>query len=82
MLQLNIKRLGKIDGVGHRKAGTRQVYRRRPGWKYLHVCIDDASGVACMAIRPDVTVESAVEFTARRCLVCGAEHKGQTDPYG
>ena len=31
MLHLDIKRLGKIDGVGHRKAGTRQVRRRRPG---------------------------------------------------
>ena len=25
MLHLNIKHLGRIDGVGHRKAGTRQV---------------------------------------------------------
>ena len=36
MLHLDIKRLGKIDGVGHRKTGTRQVRRRRPGWEYLH----------------------------------------------
>lgn len=43
MLHLDIKRLGKIDGVGHRKTGTRQVRRRRPGWEYLHVCVDDAS---------------------------------------
>ena len=62
MLHLDIKRLGRIDGVGHRKAGTRQVYRRRPGWEYLHVCIDDASRVAYTAIHPDETAESAVEF--------------------
>ena len=62
MLHLDIKRLGKIDGVGHRKAGTRQVYRRRPGWEYLHVCVDDASRMACTAILPDETAESAVEF--------------------
>ena len=62
MLHIDIKRLGKIDGVGHRKAGTRQVCRRRPGWEYLHVCIDDASRVACTAIHPDETAESAVEF--------------------
>ena len=62
MLHLDIKRLGKIDGVGHRKAGTRQVYRRRPGWEYLHVCIDDASRMAYTAIYPDETAESAVEF--------------------
>ena len=62
MLHIDIKRLGKIDGVGHRKAGTRQVCRRRPGWEYLHVCIDDASRVAYTAIHPDETAESAVEF--------------------
>ena len=62
MLHLDIKRLGRIDGVGHRKAGTRQVYRRRPGWEYLHVCIDDASRVAYTAIHPDETAESAVDF--------------------
>lgn len=62
MLHLDIKRLGKIDGVGHRKAGTRQVCRRRPGWEYLHVCVDDASRMAYTAILPDETAESAVEF--------------------
>ena len=62
MLHLDIKRLGKIDGVGHRKTGTRQVYRRRPGWEYLHVCVDDASRVAYTAILPDETAESAIEF--------------------
>ena len=62
MLHIDIRRLGKIDGVGHRKAGTRQVCRRRPGWEYSHVCIDDASRVACTAIHPDETAESAVEF--------------------
>ena len=31
MLHLDIKKLGKSDGVGHRKTGTRQVCRRRPG---------------------------------------------------
>ena len=62
MLHLDIKRLGKIDGVGHKKAGTRQVCRRRPGWEYLHVCVDDASRAAYTAVLPDETAESAIEF--------------------
>ena len=62
MLHLDIKRLGKIDGVGHKKAGTRQATRRRPGWEYLHVCVDDASRAAYTAILPDETAESAIEF--------------------
>ena len=32
MLHVDMKRLGKIDGIGHRKAGTRQVKRRKLGW--------------------------------------------------
>ncbi len=62
MLHLDIKRLGKIDGVGHKMTGTRQVRRRRPGWEYLHVCVDDASRAAYTAILPDETAESAIEF--------------------
>jgi hypothetical protein len=62
MLHMDIKKLGKIDGVGHKKAGTRQVCRRRPGWEYLHVCVDDASRAAYTAILPDEKAESAVEF--------------------
>ena len=62
MIHLDIKKLGKIDGVGHKKAGTRQVRRKKPGWEYLHVCIDDASRAAYTAVLPDETAESAVEF--------------------
>lgn len=62
MLHLDIKCLSKIDGVGHRKVGSRQAYRRRPGWEYLYVCVDEASRMACTAIFPDETAESAVEF--------------------
>jgi transposase InsO family protein len=59
---LDIKRLGKIDGVGHKKAGTRQVCRRRPGWEYLHVRVDDASRAAYTTVLPNETAESAIEF--------------------
>lgn len=61
ILHLDIKRLGTIDGLEHRKTGTRQVPRRRPGWEYLYVCVDDASRTAC-TIYPDETAESAAEF--------------------
>ena len=59
---LDIKKLGKIDGVGHCKVGLGNARRRRPGWEYLHACVDDASRVAYTAILPDETAESAVEF--------------------
>ena len=62
MLHLDIKRLSKIDGVSHRKTGTRQTCRRRPSWEYLYVCVDDAFRAAYTAILPDETAESAIEF--------------------
>jgi transposase InsO family protein len=62
MLHLDIKRLGKIDGVGHRMIGRSKARRKHPGWEYLHVCVDDASRAAYTAILPDETAESAVEF--------------------
>jgi transposase len=62
MLHLDVKKLGKIDGVGHRKVGLGNARRRRPGWEYLHVCVDDASRAAYTAILPDETAEYAIEF--------------------
>lgn len=62
MLHFDIKRLGKIDGVGHRMIGRSRARRKRPGWEYLHVCVDDASRAAYTAILPDETADSAVEF--------------------
>ena len=45
LLHLDIKSLGKIDGVGHRITGDRtaQSRKRGIGWDHLHVAIDDAS---------------------------------------
>jgi transposase InsO family protein len=62
MLHLDVKKLGKIDGVGHRKVGLGNARRRRPGWEYLHICVDDASRAAYTSILPDETAESAIEF--------------------
>ena len=52
MIHLDIKKLGRIDGIGHRITGdrTRQSNLRSrgkgPGWEFVHVAIDDASRVA------------------------------------
>lgn len=62
MLHLDVKKLGRIDGVGHRMVGLGNARRRKPGWEYLHVCVDDASRAAYTAILPDETADSAVEF--------------------
>ena len=44
LLHLDTKKLGRIDGVGHRITGQHSgmVKNRGIGWEVLHVCIDDA----------------------------------------
>src|SRR3974390_3066801 len=51
LLHIDTKKLGKIDGIGHRITGDRRG-RKHGGWEYLHVCIDDASRRAYTAKLP------------------------------
>jgi transposase InsO family protein len=43
LLHLDLKRLGRVVGVGHRMHGNRRRRARGAGWEYLHVAIDDAT---------------------------------------
>jgi transposase InsO family protein len=65
MIHLDIKKLGKIDGVGHRITGDRSRPRRKPGWEYLHVCVDDNSRTAYTEMLPDEKATSAACFLLR-----------------
>ena len=67
LIHLDIKKLGRIDGIGHRITGDRtgQSNKRGTGWEYLHVAIDDASRLAYSEILPDQRKQSAVAFTRR-----------------
>jgi transposase InsO family protein len=64
LIHSDIKKLGRIDGVGHRITGDRtgQSNKRGTGWEYLHIAIDDASRLAFTAMLPDERQESAVAF--------------------
>ena len=64
LIHLDIKKLGRIDGIGHRITGDRtgQSSKRGTGWEYLHVAIDDASRLAFTAIMADEKKESASAF--------------------
>jgi transposase InsO family protein len=43
LLHVDLKRLGRVVGIGHRIHGDRRRRSRRAGYEYLHVAIDDAS---------------------------------------
>jgi len=64
LIHIDTKKLGKIDGIGHRITGDRhgQSNKRGTGWEALHVAIDDASRLAYTEILPDETKESAIAF--------------------
>jgi transposase InsO family protein len=65
LLHIDVKKLGKIDGVGHRMTGDRHGQKRGRGWEFLHVCVDDASRLAYTEILPDERQDSAVAFLER-----------------
>jgi transposase InsO family protein len=43
LLHIDLKRLGRVAGIGHRIHGDRRRRARYVGWEFLHVAIDDAT---------------------------------------
>ncbi len=63
LLHIDTKRLGRIEGVGHRITGDRTLNRRRgKGWEAVHLAIDDHSRVSFARMLPDETSCSCVQF--------------------
>jgi len=65
LLHLDTKKLGRIQGIGHRIHGDRQRRSRGAGWEFLHVCVDDATRVAYAEVLPNEKGESARGFLQR-----------------
>ena len=67
LIHIDIKTLGKIDGVGHRITGQHERHHRARGvgHEHLHVAIDDASRLAYTEILPSLGKEDATGFLER-----------------
>lgn len=67
LIHLDIKSLGRIDGVGHRITGSRagQSRNRGIGWDHLHVAVDDASRLAYVEVLPSLGRDDATAFLER-----------------
>jgi transposase InsO family protein len=65
LLHLDTKKLGRIQGVGHRIHGDRQRRARGVGWEFLHVCVDDATRVAYAEVLGDERAVTATAFVER-----------------
>jgi transposase InsO family protein len=63
LLHLDTKKLGRIDGVGHRITGDRALNRNRGiGWDMVHLAIDDHSRVSFALIKTDERGENCAQF--------------------
>ena len=67
LIHIDIKTLGKIDGVGHRITGQYERHHRARGigHEHLHVAIDDASRLAYTEILPSLGQQDATAFLQR-----------------
>jgi transposase InsO family protein len=74
LLHVDVKKLGRIRGVGHRISGSRRsqaktrIAGRRTGiagWEYVHIAIDDHSRLAYAEVLPDEKAATAAAFLRR-----------------
>ena len=74
LVHVDIKKLGRIRGVGHRVTGSRASQRRVrqggrlrgvAGWEYVHVMIDDHSRLAYAEVLTDLSAGCAISFLRR-----------------
>ncbi len=74
LVHIDVKKLGRIRGVGHRITGSRasQAKTRRQGklrgvhgWEFVHVAVDDYSRLAYAEVLDDETAATAAGFLRR-----------------
>ena len=77
LIHIDIKKLNRFREPGHRVTGDRSAGRSvGAGWEFAHVCIDDASRLAFVEMKPDEKAPSAVAFL--RAAVAYYERLGVT----
>jgi transposase InsO family protein len=67
LIHIDTKKLGRIEGIGHRITGHHvgMVRNRGIGWDHLHVAVDDASRLAYTELLPDERKQAAIGFLER-----------------
>ncbi len=65
LLHLDIKKLARFEGVGHRITGDRRGRSEGMGYDYLHVAIDDATRLAYVEVLPNERRQSTTGFLVR-----------------
>ena len=65
LVHLDIKKLGRIQGVGHRIHGDFMRRSRGVGWEHLHIAIDAHSRSSYAEVLPDERKETTAAFLQR-----------------
>ncbi|MEQ1897619.1 MAG: IS481 family transposase [Vicinamibacterales bacterium] len=65
LLHVDLKRLGRIEGVGHRIHGDRRRRARHAGWEHLHIAIDDATRLTYAEVLPAADAPACAAFLQR-----------------
>ena len=81
LVHIDVKKLGRIDRVGHRITGNRRASDARrlarrqtqTGWEYVHVCVDDATRLAYAEVLADEKGHTVAGFL-RRAVAFYASH--------
>src|SRR6185295_3302450 len=67
---LDIKKLGRIERVGHRIHGDRSTRARGAGWEFVHVAVDDASRLAYVEVLANELATTTAGFLRRVLIFC------------
>lgn len=65
LLHIDVKKLARIDGAGHRVTGSRRGQAKGIGWEYVHICVDDATRLAYVEVLADEKAQTAAGFLRR-----------------
>ncbi len=66
LIHVDVKKLGRIRGAGHRVSGHRKSQKKtRRNGKYVHVCVDDATRLAYVEVLENEQGATAAGFLRR-----------------
>ena len=67
LVHVDVKKLGKVAGVGHRVTGHRAKAgkTRGGGWEFVHVCVDDCTRLAYAEALEDERADTVCGFLER-----------------
>ena len=68
LVHLDVKKLGRIRGIGHRITGDRRDRSRGAGWECVHVAVDDHSRLAYAEVLANEESPTTAGFL-RRALI-------------